>query len=174
MTNTLIAILILLLIIISVLLFNTVNKLSENYSNINVNLNPINYNSTKCNPKNDEVQYPIAYNDYCNMENNLDTFLTPPKYNVKKVKQPALSLHTLPQLYSSQKLLAYNEYCDISQSSTTNIPNAYNEFCMSQISSRSPLETYSNTYVSPTAIIRPSQTISPIPLQEQSKYHGQY
>lgn len=173
MTNSIIiAILILLLIIIiALLLFDTFN---ENYSNINVNLNPINYNSTKCKPKNDEVQYPIAYNDYCNMENNLDTFLTPSKYNVKKVKQPALSLHTLPQLYSSQKLLAYNEYCDISQSSTTNIPNAYNEFCMSQISSRSPLETYSNTYVSPTAIIRPSQTISPIPLQEQSKYHGQY
>jgi hypothetical protein len=169
MTDTLIAILILLLIIISVLLFNSVNKLSENYSNINVNLNPTNYNSTKCKPKNDEVQYPIAYNDYCNMENNLDTFLTPSKYNVKKVKQPALSLHTLPQLYSSQKLLAYNEYCDISQSSITNIiPYAYNEFCMSQTGSSSPLETYSNTYVSPP------QTISPMPLQEQDNYRGQY
>jgi len=169
MTDTLIAILILLLIITSVLLFNSVNKLSENYSNINVNLNPTNYNSTKCKQKNDEVQYPIAYNDYCNMENNLDTFLTPSKYNVKKVKQPALSLHTLPQLYSSQKLLAYNEYCDISQSSITNIiPYAYNEFCMSQTSSNSPLETYSNTYVSPP------QTISPMPLQEQDNYRGQY
>ena len=109
------------------------------------------------------------------MENNLDTFLTPSKKYVKKPKQPILSLHTLPQLYSSNKLLAYNEYCELSQSSTTSIiPNAYNEFCMSQINLRSPLETFSNTYVSPTAIIRQSQTLSRILLPEQEDYHGRF
>ena len=48
-------------------LFNTFNKTTENYSNTNVSLKPTDYNSTKCKPKNDEVQYTIAYNDYCNM-----------------------------------------------------------------------------------------------------------
>jgi hypothetical protein len=126
-------------------------------TNTNVNsLQPASYNPIKCKPKNGEVLYPIAYNDYCNMENNLDTFLTQSKYNIKKSLEPALSLHTLPKLYSSKKLLAYNEYCDISQNITTSaIPYAYNDYCNPQTKLISPLVTY----ISPTAIIRPNQTI---------------
>ena len=45
---------------------------------------------------------------------------------------------------------------------------------MSQINLRSPLETFSNTYVSPTAIIRQSQTRSRILLPEQEDYHGRF
>ena len=128
-------ILVLILLIILYILFNTNKKATENYSNMGVNsLKPTSYNSTKCKPKDDKEQLPIAYNDNCNMENNLDAFLTPSKYSKTKQLEPALSLHTLPKLHSSKKLLAYNEYCDISQSSTsTNIPNAYNEYCISKI-----------------------------------------
>lgn len=127
-----------------------------NFSNVNASsLSPTSYNPTNCEPRSDEVQFPKAYNDFCNIQHTLkDVSLTQPKQ-----LKPLLSLHTLPNLQSSKKLYAYNEYCDISQGSlTNNIPYAYNEYCMTQIRLRSPLETYNNnTYVSPTAILASEQ-----------------
>lgn len=126
----------------------------ENFSNADVGyLTPYSYNSTNCKLRSDEVQLPKAYNDFCNTQHTLEEGnLTQPK----QVK-PLLSLHTLPNLQSSKKLYAYNEYCDISQGSlTNNIPYAYNEYCMTQIRVRTPLETHdnsNNTYVSPLAIL---------------------
>ena len=126
----------------------------ENFSNANAHsLSQSSYNSTNCKPRSDEVQFPKAYNDFCNTQHTLEEGnLTQPKQ-----LKPVLSLHTLPNLQSSKKLYAYNEYCDISHGSlTNNIPYAYNEYCMTQIRVRTPLETHinsNNTYVSPLAIL---------------------
>ena len=135
----------------------------ENFSNVNASsssssLSPYSYNSINCEPRSDEVQYPKAYNDFCNIQHTLkDVSLAQPKEN--KSNQPLLSLHVLPIMQSSKKLYAYNEYCDISQGSlTNNIPYAYNDYCMTQIRLRTPLETYNNnTYISPTAILASEQ-----------------
>ena len=91
----------------------------ENFSNVNASsssssLSPYSYNSINCEPRSDEVQYPKAYNDFCNIQHTLkDVSLAQPKEN--KSNQPLLSLHVLPIMQSSKKLYAYNEYCDISQ-----------------------------------------------------------
>jgi hypothetical protein len=139
----------------------------ENFSNVNASsssnsssLSPYSYNSTNCEPRSTEVQYPKAYNDFCNIQHTLkDVSLAQPKEN--KSNQPLLSLHVLPIMQSSKKLYAYNEYCDISQGSlTNNIPYAYNDYCMTQIRLRTPLDTYNNnnnTYISPTAILASEQ-----------------
>jgi len=168
-------ILVLIVLIIIYILFNTYKKTYENYSNANSSsLSPTSYNSTNCKPLSDEVQFPKAYNDFCNTQHTLeDVSLSQPKQN-KRI-QPLLSLHTLPKLHSSKKLYAYNEYCDISQGSlTNNIPYAYNEYCMTQLRLRNPLDTNNNTYVSPLAILSNSQTLSPILLPEQQDYHGRF
>ena len=171
-----ILIIVLILLIILYILFKTYEKTDEktyeNYSNANISsLSPSSYNSINCKPHSGEVQYPKAYNDSCNMENSLDTFLTPSKYSKNKQLAQALSLHTLPKLHSSKKLFGYNEYCDISQGSlTNNIPYAYNEYCMTQIRLRYPLETSdnsNNTYVSPLAILATPQNIYSTFLQRQ-------
>ena len=171
-----ILIIVLILLIILYILFNTYKttykNTYENYSNANISsLSPSSYNSINCKPHSDEVQFPKAYNDSCNMENSLDTFLTPSKYSKNKQLEPALSLHTLPKLHSSKKLFAYNEDCDISLGSlTNNIPYAYNEYCMTQIRLRYPLETSensNNTYVSPLAILATPQNIYSTLLQRQ-------
>ena len=161
-------ILVLILLIILYVLFNTYKKTNENYSNANVSsLSPSNYNSTNCEPDSNEVQFPKAYNEFCNTQNTLE------EVNLAQPKQlePVLSLHTLPKLHSSKKLYAYNEYCDISQSSTTtNKPYAYNEYCMTQLIRRTPLETSdnsNNTYVSPLAILATPQNIYSTLLQRQ-------
>lgn len=160
MTNSIyiiVSLILVLIIIIYILLFNTYKKTYENYSNANVSsLSPTSYNSTNCKPKSDEVQFPKAYNDFCNTQHTLeDVSLAQSKKN--KSSQPLLSLHTLPIVQSSKKLYAYNEYCDISQGSlTNNIPYAYNEHCMTQIRLRTPLDAYNNTYVSPLAILSDS------------------
>ena len=155
-------VIVLILLIIVYILFNTYIKTRENYSNTNTGaLSPSSYNSTNCKPKTNEVQYPTPYNDSCNLENSLDTFLTTSKFIKNKQLEPALSLHTLPKLHSSKKLLAYNEYCDISQSSITNkIPDAYNEYCKSQIRLVPPPEIYSNVYKQPTEPIIPRTLIT--------------
>jgi hypothetical protein len=131
----------------------------ENCSNVNASsLTPDSYNSTNCEPRSTEVQYPKAYNDFCNIQHTLkDVSLAQPTKN--KSNQPLLSLHTIPIMQSSKKLYAYNEYCDISHGSlTNNNPYAYNEYCMTQIRQRYPLETYNNnTYVSPKAILASDQ-----------------
>jgi len=155
-------VIVLILLIIVYILFNTYIKTRENYSNTNAGvLSPSSYNSTNCKPKTNEVQYPAPYNDPCNLENSLDTFLTTSKFIKNKQLEPALSLHTLPKLHSSKKLLAYNEYCDISQSSITNkIPDAYNDYCISQIRLVPPPEIYSNVYKQPTEPIIPRTSIT--------------
>jgi len=155
-------VIVLILLIIVYILFNTYIKTRENYSNTNAGaLSPSSYNSTNCKPKTNEVQYPAPYNDSCNLENSLDTFLTTSKYIKNKQLEPALSLHTLPKLHSSKKLLAYNEYCDISQSSITNkIPDAYNDYCISQIRLVPPPEIYSNVYKPPPEPIIPRTSIT--------------
>ena len=105
-----ILIIVLILLIILYILFKTYEKTDEktyeNYSNANISsLSPSSYNSINCKPHSDEVQYPKAYNDSCNMENSLDTFLTPSKYSKNKQLEPALSLHTLPKLPTLSKLV---------------------------------------------------------------------
>ena len=159
MTNSIYVIvsLILVLIVVIYILFNTYKKTYENYSNANTSsLSPTSYNSTNCKLDSDEVQFPKAYNDFCNTQHTLeDVSLAQPKKN--NSSQPLLSLHTIPIVQSSKKVYAYNEFCDISQGSlTNNIPYAYNEHCMTQIRVRTPLDAYNNTYVSPLAILSDS------------------
>jgi hypothetical protein len=177
-------ILVLIVLLIIYILFNTYKKTYENYSNANASsLTPSIYNSTNCKSRSNEVQYPKAYNDFCNTQHTLeDVSLAQPKKN--KLKQPLLSLHALPKLHSSKKLYAYNEYCDISQASlTNNIPYAYNDYCMTQIRVRTPLDAYNNTYVSPLALLsdslnlfltNPSATPSTDPSTDPSTYPSTY